>query len=573
MDILDYLPQKLHEEPLYSEIADVLQQVVSQSELNITDIRNKYRDYLNLRDEVVEEVIKEFGYEYITDILRLTTAEIQLLIGYVSLIHFLKGHRVGAELVLKLLGISGTFIEWWEFIGNIDNIQGIFGITNDSRFLTNSSIYTPTWEPYTYYLRVLVNQSRIKSDTIDKLKIFLRQYVYPVLIRLDYIAYYLETYDHNNIIDTYTHRIEDWWRVDARDPLFDDTLFTNNHVSAPFKTFRTTYLSPFLTNCGYKWESVVDYILPEYDEIVDYNAFDQDYGCYTNDNDFTTNTQVGQVNEIEYTYTIPAWTEYYHNGSEVVSIEHPEENIVRTISEPVNQTSRTNVWSVGRFYNIVNHPETDYYTNVYVTAITHCSKTANPVIYKWITETWLDILGETREEDATSLRLSLVGTNRYAPMYLTNNDVVSGYAYTAWLHEEVTPYMHRAELTSAYLDTFDKNSILEGEELNLTDTGNYENYKFISDKTILFTNDKVNRDFSRTYSYPTSSSFITNDNDICIFKIKEKEIYIKDLITHYLLRFLATTNQTNNTSYQTNTSLYTNTYFTETYTEMEEIIY
>lgn len=573
MEILDFLPPKLHEEPLYSEIADVLQQVVSQSELNITDIRNKYRDYLNLRDEVVEEVIKEFGYEYITDILRLTTTEIQILIGYVSLIHFLKGHRVGAELVLKLLGISGVFLEWWEFIGNIDNIQSIFGITNDSRFLTNSSIYTPTWEPYTYYLRVLINQSRIKSNTIDKLKEFLRQYVYPVLIRLDYIAYYLETYDHNNIVDTYTHRIEDWWRVDARDPLFNDTLFTNNYVSEPFKIFRTDYLSPFLTNCGYKWESIVDYTIPEYNEIVDYNDFDQDYGCYTNNTNFTTNTQVGQVNSIQVTYTIPAWTEYYYNGSEVVSVEHPEQNIVRTVSQPINQTSRTNVWSVGRFYDVINHPETDYYTDVYITTLTHCSKTANPVIYKWVSEAWSDILGETWEEDATSLRLSLLGTNRYAPMYLTNSDVIDGYAYTAWLHEEITSYTHSAKLTSAYTDTFDRNSIIESEEISLTDVDNYENSKFKSEKTILFTNDEVSGAFSRTYSYPTTDSFITNDNDICIFKIKDKEIYIKDLITYYLLRFLITTNQSNSIDYNTNTSFYTNTYFTETYTELEEIIY
>lgn len=159
---IDYLPQ-WHSEPdqeLYHKLCEVLDKVVSKTELNIAGLRNKYLDYSSLNKDLTQMMIKEMGYEYITEALSLSEEDLQTILGYLGVIHAFKGTRPGFELCLQLMGAKYEITEWWEA--------------------------NPTRTPDTFSLVIDLNLSGMKKDTMVKFRDFVRQYVYPVMDAIEY---------------------------------------------------------------------------------------------------------------------------------------------------------------------------------------------------------------------------------------------------------------------------------------------------------------------------------------------------------------------------------------------------
>lgn len=117
---------------------------------------NKYRDYRSLDAECIHQMVSEFGYDYIIDILDLPDSALKNLIAYLALINMLKGSRQGLELVLSLLGFDFKLVEWWE----------------DRQLLE---------ERCTYALELYFINMGMVADFFYRFDRFSRQYVYPLL--------------------------------------------------------------------------------------------------------------------------------------------------------------------------------------------------------------------------------------------------------------------------------------------------------------------------------------------------------------------------------------------------------
>jgi hypothetical protein len=125
------------------------------------DIKNKYKDFLALDNEIVQKIISEQGYDYISSILQLMTlnnVESKVFLGYIALVHFLKGNRRGLELVFGLLVLDYSMTEWWE--------------------------KTPQGTVDTFDLTVNIDMAEYTFDDVDtydtNIRAFVAQYVYPI---------------------------------------------------------------------------------------------------------------------------------------------------------------------------------------------------------------------------------------------------------------------------------------------------------------------------------------------------------------------------------------------------------
>lgn len=159
---LSYLP-KWHSstnQELYKKLTSLLDRTVLNTEFDIANLRNKYLDYSTLSKDLTEMLIKELGYNYVTDVLNLSKEELKNIIGYLGVIHAFKGTKQGFELCLRLMGIEYTMEEWWET--------------------------DPRGEPDTFSMLIDLNLSTVKMDTFLRFREFVRQYVYPVLDKLVY---------------------------------------------------------------------------------------------------------------------------------------------------------------------------------------------------------------------------------------------------------------------------------------------------------------------------------------------------------------------------------------------------
>ena len=116
-----YLPKKLANNNKFQKICSLIDSLISdnseyfsyeKSQLN--SVINKYRDFRNLDNTTIHQVVSEFGYQYIIDILELPDSRLRDLMGFLALINMLKGSRPGLELVLSLLGFEFELLEWWE---------------------------------------------------------------------------------------------------------------------------------------------------------------------------------------------------------------------------------------------------------------------------------------------------------------------------------------------------------------------------------------------------------------------------------------------------------------------------
>jgi len=138
-DINSLLPEKLRSTAFFSEISSLMDSVMdpqlAESSFNfegidnrvsyiIDEIINKHKNTNALSSVELFNVLNEQGYGYILDVLNLSEADklahYKSLISFISVIHALKGHRRGVELVMDFItqGSSSNYFisEWWEDI-------------------------------------------------------------------------------------------------------------------------------------------------------------------------------------------------------------------------------------------------------------------------------------------------------------------------------------------------------------------------------------------------------------------------------------------------------------------------
>lgn len=170
----DYLPRKHKNEELFkwlcgytdddgNHVPGALDKALEDYEDAYSHIRDKFRDPDGVDDVISKEVIKEMGYQYIVDILELTATEIRKLRANINLIHFLKGGKEGLTRVFDYLDVEATTEEWWET--------------------------DPQGTPDTFTMTL--TGGNISQEVVDAIKVFVRNYVYPILEEI-YIEYIVE---------------------------------------------------------------------------------------------------------------------------------------------------------------------------------------------------------------------------------------------------------------------------------------------------------------------------------------------------------------------------------------------
>lgn len=160
---IDFLPFAQKQYELYPKIGQMLDYIMSKAVVELEDVKYKYSRPDAVSSEVIKQIVQELGYQYIRDVMdTLENFEFTALLDFLSLISLLKGSRQGLELILKLLGFDSIIKEWWE----IDPVRPV----------------------YTYELIIIMDTTFVPDifGTLDKIKIFARQYVYPTLSNIDF---------------------------------------------------------------------------------------------------------------------------------------------------------------------------------------------------------------------------------------------------------------------------------------------------------------------------------------------------------------------------------------------------
>ena len=155
-DSIVKVPLRLRNKALYKKFAEMLDFQIEVLDDEFKDIKFKFRDSEQLSDETVLEIVKEQGFEYIADIVStLQNIQTNNLLNFVSLLHLLKGHRDGLELVLTLLGFEFEIREWWE--------------------------QDPQGDPHTFDMDIFLNLSQVSNVflTLNRIRTFVENYVYP----------------------------------------------------------------------------------------------------------------------------------------------------------------------------------------------------------------------------------------------------------------------------------------------------------------------------------------------------------------------------------------------------------
>ena len=159
---ISYVAEKIRDQEIYPKVTEMLDFIISNFEAEMVDVKNKWTDPNALSEDTIKEIIKELGFTYIKNVMdTITNFQFNTLLQFVSLIGLLKGHRDGLELVLKLLGFDSIIVEWWE-------------TTNE--------------EPWTFEIIILMNSTFVPDifKTLDKLKIFISNYVFPTISNIDF---------------------------------------------------------------------------------------------------------------------------------------------------------------------------------------------------------------------------------------------------------------------------------------------------------------------------------------------------------------------------------------------------
>ena len=157
------LPPNLASAPLYVKINSIIDFLVQQQAQEFEDIRLKYTGPSEVRPEVIQNIIDEFGFEYITNLMgTISNYQFNTLLSFVSLLNLLKGSRQGLELVLILLGFDSVITEWWET--------------------------SPPGEVETFDVLLLMNSSYVTDPTatVAAFRLFAQAYVFPILASVIY---------------------------------------------------------------------------------------------------------------------------------------------------------------------------------------------------------------------------------------------------------------------------------------------------------------------------------------------------------------------------------------------------
>lgn len=169
-----YLPIELGKNEYFQKICSLIDSLVSENSEYFTyekkalnAVINKYRDFEQLDQSSIHQVVAEFGFQYIIDIFELPDSQLKDLTAYLALINMLKGSKPGLELVLSLLGMEYKIKEWFEDPATLP-------------------------EKNTYALELWLYNVGLSSKFYKRFYRFSREYVYPLLakflvyIRLDY---------------------------------------------------------------------------------------------------------------------------------------------------------------------------------------------------------------------------------------------------------------------------------------------------------------------------------------------------------------------------------------------------
>lgn len=163
-DANKFIPEKLKQDfELYPKVVEMLNYIIRGYAESFEDIRFKNSGPDQVSEEVIKEIIKELGFEYITSVMdTISGFEFNSLLEFISLVNLLKGSRIGFELILKLLGFDSVITEWWEM--------------------------SPEGEPQTFEIIVIMNNNNIPDvfETLDKVKIFAKAYVFPKINNIDF---------------------------------------------------------------------------------------------------------------------------------------------------------------------------------------------------------------------------------------------------------------------------------------------------------------------------------------------------------------------------------------------------
>lgn len=169
-----YLPPAFRQNEYYVKICSLIDSLISENskyfayeEIQFMDGWNKYIDKDNVSLPSIREIIKEFGYQYILNILELPESRMKNLIAYLALINMLKGSKTGLELVLSLLGFDFKLLEWFE----------------DPIALPHKN---------TYALELTFRDMGFGKDFFKNFRTFSREYVYPLLERI--VVYFKFSY-------------------------------------------------------------------------------------------------------------------------------------------------------------------------------------------------------------------------------------------------------------------------------------------------------------------------------------------------------------------------------------------
>lgn len=163
-DASKFIPEKLREDyELYPKLVDMLNYIVQGYAVKFEDIRLKNSGPDQVSEEVIKEIIRELGFDYITSVMdTITGFQFNSLLEFISLVNLLKGSRIGFELVLKLLGFDSVITEWWEMY--------------------------PKGQPQTFDIVCIMNNTYIPNVlvTLNEVKVFARAYVFPTISNIDF---------------------------------------------------------------------------------------------------------------------------------------------------------------------------------------------------------------------------------------------------------------------------------------------------------------------------------------------------------------------------------------------------
>lgn len=167
-----YLPSYWATTPLYAEkIIPFLDNALSVSSPQSDrlarayyDIWNKYKNTQDMTDESIKAFIRDHGYDYILNLLSVTSDSLRVLLFLLPMIHYLKGSKYGIELVFSLLQLNAVEIntdvkEWWETLPVEE--EDTFSITSD------------------------IDLAMVDSSFFKNFDTFIQKYVHPTLKSLN----------------------------------------------------------------------------------------------------------------------------------------------------------------------------------------------------------------------------------------------------------------------------------------------------------------------------------------------------------------------------------------------------